>query len=39
MAKSRVKGGGVKKGVKRVRRMGMNSGKVLAQLKAKKRGT
>ncbi len=39
MAKSQVKGGGVNKGVKRVRKMGMGSGKVLARLKAKKRGT
>ena len=39
MAKSQVKAGGPTRGRKRVRKMGMNSGKALAAARAKKRGT
>lgn len=39
MAKSQIKAGGPTRGRKRVRLMGMNSGKAIAAKKRKKRGT
>ena len=38
MAKSKIKAGGPTRGRKRVRKIGMGAGKVLAAIRAKKRG-
>jgi hypothetical protein len=38
MAKAPIKSGGPRRGARRIRRMGMGSGKILAAIRASKRG-